>query len=80
MRVGKIEQCICAKDDLITSGFAGMPVIQFYGGADSFCRITCPDCGRGGIAEFKSVYHALKDWNDMQERLKDQKNWNEMFR
>ncbi len=71
MKVGKINPCVCTPNpDFIADGHAGMPHIKTYGGADNYFEVFCPNCGRGGLIQFKSVYLALKDWNEMQQMLR----------
>ena len=78
MKVGKIIPCICTQNaDFSVDGHAGMPQIKTYGGTDNYFEIYCPRCGRGGLQQFKSVYLALKDWNEMQEGLRMFGCWEE---
>ena len=70
MKVGKIIPCACTPEpDLIANGYAGMPILRTYGGADAYFDVKCPKCGSGGFRQFKSAYLALKDWNEMQKEL-----------
>ena len=71
MKVGEIIPCVCTPEaDLITDGYAGMPILRTYNGKDTFFDCQCPNCGRGGLLQFKSAYLALKDWNEMQRNLR----------
>lgn len=71
MKVGEILPCVCTQDaDLTADGYAGMPILRTYGGADNYFNYQCPNCGRGGLLQFKSAYLALKDWNEMQRNLR----------
>lgn len=75
MRVDKIETCICCDHEptVADSAFYGMPEmkISYSDFNHKYWFVPyCPKCGRGGILEFKSAYLALKNWNDMQARLK----------
>ena len=47
-----------------------MPQLKVTQGMDYF-EIYCPNCGRGGMLQFKSAYLAVKDWNEMQESLRN---------
>ena len=72
MKVDKIIPCVCI-DHEPTCGDSvhyGMPQLKVAGGGKNQ-RFTpyCPNCGRGGCSEHKSAYLALKDWNEMMERL-----------
>ena len=74
MRVKKIIPCVCIdhRPDASDSVYYGMPQLKVSGGFDTsmqFYSPYCPNCGRGGCAEYKSAYLALKSWNEMQERL-----------
>ena len=73
MKVGKIIPCVCSpnwEEKHIESGYYGMPILRTYGGADGYFECVCPNCGRGGMIQFKSAYLALRDWNMMQEHLR----------
>ena len=74
MRVKKIIPCVCIdhRPDVSDSVYYGMPQLKVSGGFDTsiqFYSPYCPNCGRGGCAEYKSAYLALKSWNEMQESL-----------
>ena len=68
----KIIPCICTSErenDYSDSIYYGMP--QFKVTEDmKYYEIYCPNCGRGGLIQFKSPYLAVKDWNDMQKCLR----------
>ena len=69
MKIGNIIPCICI-DKLPETGdssFKGMPQLKVSNG--EWFTHYCPVCGRGGCNSFRSAYLALKDWNEMQERL-----------
>ena len=52
------------------SVYYGMPQLKVCGGKPhTYFEVYCPNCGRGGLLQFKSAYLALKDWNEMQEEL-----------
>ena len=74
--INEIIPCVCTKikeDD--GSGYFGMPQIKIYETAFGTHRYSayCPNCKRGDIDDFPSLYYALKSWNKMQEHL--WKNW-----
>lgn len=70
MKVDHIETCICADHEptAMNSLSYGMPQFKIFSNQE--WQIFCPKCGRGGCKEYKSQYHALLDWNHMQQRLK----------
>lgn len=74
MRVNEIIPCICSPqdDDESTSCYYGMPQLKVtsYNGRQLY-EAFCPHCGRGGLFQFKSSYYALKDWNKLQEDLRN---------
>lgn len=69
-----IRPCVCCKNaDGDTSMFTGMPVLRparndYPERFQVNWTIKCPECGRGGILEFKSVQAAIRRWNKMQDR------------
>lgn len=73
MKIDYIHPCICV-DHIPESGddsHYGMPQLkltQIYNGIIRYTHL-CPNCGRGGLNQFKTVDQALKGWNEMQERL-----------
>ena len=74
MRVKKIIPCVCIDHipDASDSVYYGMPQLKVscgLGASMQFYSPYCPNCGRGGCAEYKSAYLALKSWNEMQESL-----------
>ena len=68
----KIIPCICCEHEPSASDsvYYGMPQLKVTQGMDYF-EIYCPNCGRGGMLQFKSAYLAVKDWNEMQESLRN---------
>ena len=74
MKVDKILPCVCCDHEPNTgdSVYYGMPQLKVCGGKpETFFEVYCPVCGRGGLLQFKSAYLALKDWNEMQQDLRD---------
>ena len=72
MKVDRIVPCVCCdhEPDCSDSVYYGMPQLKVCGGKPhTYFEVYCPNCGRGGLFQFKSAYLALKAWNDMQERL-----------
>ena len=74
MKIDKIIPCRCC-DHEPNSGdsiYYGMPQLKVCGGGKSqLYEAYCPVCGIGGCGrQFKSVYLALKNWNELQERLR----------
>ena len=73
MKVDKIIPCVCCdhEPDCGDSVYYGMPQLKVCGGKPhTYFEVYCPNCGRGGLFQFKSAYLALKHWNEMQERLR----------
>lgn len=64
-----IIPCICSEKSEDDSIYCGMPQLKVTKNMEYF-EIFCPNCGRGGLFQFKSPYLAVKDWNDMQKRLR----------
>lgn len=68
----EVLKCVCFKETSEPGGegrYDGMPHLQTT--PDMNCwEAYCPNCGRGGIIEYKSPYLALKSWNVMQEGLR----------
>lgn len=75
MKVDKIIPCICMKDkEDYGSLFDGMPIL--YVDKNQHYSYVCPKCGKGlKLSQYKSAYLALKNWNEMQQKL----NNNEIF-
>lgn len=67
----KIIPCICCDHEpsAADSVYYGMPQLKVTQSMDFF-EIYCPNCGRGGLLQFKSAYLAVKNWNEMQESLR----------
>lgn len=63
--------CICCDHQYSAadSVFYGMPQLTCTRDM-RWWKIQCPNCGRGGILEFKSPYLAVKDWNKMQTSIR----------
>ena len=73
MKIEYIHPCICVEHmpDTGDSSYYGMPqlkVTHVYNGTMYYTHF-CPNCGRGGLNQFKTPQQAFHDWNDMQERL-----------
>ena len=78
MKIDKIIPCVCCdhEPDCGDSVYYGMPQLKVCAGENQeFYEAFCPNCGRGGLIQFKSAYLALKDWNEMQERLHTIQNY-----
>lgn len=78
MLVDEIIPCVCCEHEPNSgdSVYYGMPQLKVCGGKPiTFFEVFCPVCGRGGLFQFKSAYLALKDWNDMQARLRSLDRW-----
>lgn len=76
-KVKKIIPCVCIdhEPDVMDSVHYGMPQLKVSSGnGKQFWTPFCPVCGRGGCSEYKSSYYALKAWNEMQERLWQEKD------
>ena len=59
--IKKVEECVCGSmPDIQPENLIGC---VYY-------RIQCLNCGRGGVIQYKTTYQAIKDWNDMQTKLK----------
>ncbi len=75
MTVKHIVPCVCTKHPPTAADKTtyGMPVLFVSDSiaidGKQYWIAKCPVCGRGGLLEFNSSYLALKDWNDMQEKL-----------
>lgn len=71
MKVNKIIPCICCdhEPDCGDSVYYGMPQLKVTDGMNFF-EAYCPNCGRGGLIQYKSAYLAIKGWNKLQERLR----------
>lgn len=70
MKVDRVLPCVCLDHKLTCADsiYAGMPQLKFTPDGGWF-EVYCPNCGRGGLFQYKSAYLALKHWNNMQERL-----------
>ncbi len=71
----KIIPCICSEPiDEYSDIYDGMPQLKVTNYNEhcnsQYYEAYCPICGRGGLMQFKSAYLALKNWNEMQERLR----------
>lgn len=76
MKVDKIIPCVCCDHDpnCGDSVYYGMPQLKVCGGKPhTYFEVYCPNCGRGGLFQFKSAYLALKHWNELQEQLRKPK-------
>ena len=76
MKIKRILPCICIdhRPEYGDSGTYGMPALQVYqcgleGEYGQRYIPYCPNCGRGGLSDFKSDYSALKYWNKLQYSL-----------
>ena len=71
MKVNKIIPCICCdhKPDCGDSVYYGMPQLKVTDRMNFF-EAYCPNCGRGGLIQYKSAYLAIKGWNEVQQRLR----------
>lgn len=70
MTVERITPCVCC-DHLPNEADAhdyGMPVLIPCNGLkpfQQFWEAKCPQCGRGGLVQYKSAYLALRGWNEL---------------
>lgn len=73
MKVDHIETCVCIDHEptVRDSLLYGMPQFKIFPNQE--WQVFCPNCGRGGCKEYKSQYHALVSWNEMQQGLKELK-------
>lgn len=69
MKVDKVLRCVCADHEPNggDSVYFGMPQLKVT--ENNLFEPYCPNCGRGGLFQFKSAYLALKHWNEMQNEL-----------
>lgn len=75
-----IMPCICSEGDIEKENEhdGGMPIFRpsrecsLRPPYQRFWSYKCPDCGRGGfgLTEEKSLYYAIKAWNEMQINLR----------
>lgn len=73
MKMESIHPCICVEHMPETgdSCYYGMPqlkVTQIHNGTIWYTPF-CPNCGRGGLSQFKTPGQAYKYWNELQEKL-----------
>ena len=75
MKVDKILPCICTPEyNRAASLYDGMPLLKVSGGKpNTYFTPFCPKCGRGRMIEYKSAYHALREWNKMQAEARNPK-------
>lgn len=71
-----IIPCICSEETANDSVYSGMPQLKVTDNMEFF-EIFCPACGRGGLIQYKSAYLAVKGWNKMQKRLRNEDIFNE---
>lgn len=73
MKIEHLHPCICVEHmpDAGDSCYYGMPQLKVTNICNGIMYYThfCPNCGRGGLNQFKTPQQAFKDWNEMQERL-----------
>lgn len=73
MTVETIPRCVCADHDPTAADSCeyGMPILipHTLNNGKYLWNIKCPNCGRGGLYEEKSVYYALNKWNELQKVL-----------
>ena len=75
MKVDRVIPCICAEDyenRKYESSYYGMPqlkVTDVYRGNQYF-EAFCPNCGRGGMFQYRSAFLALRAWNELQDRIR----------
>lgn len=63
----KIIPCICCEN----TNDSGLPQLQVTSSdIHTYYTAYCPNCGRGGIFQFKSERSAIKNWNEMQTDLR----------
>lgn len=65
----KVLLCVCSENSDEYSVYTGMPCLKVTSDMN-FWEAFCPNCGRGGLFQYKSAYLALKAWNVMQEGLR----------
>lgn len=67
----KIIPCICCDHEptCADSIYYEMPQLKVTQNMEYY-EIYCPNCGRGGMLQFRSAYLAVKDWNEMQKMLR----------
>lgn len=79
MTVHRIIPCICCEHPpSVDDGHEyGMPILIPCNGLNphtQFWEAKCPNCGRGGLFQYKSAYLALKHWNELQSTLYSYEN------
>ena len=63
-----VLKCVCFKEICEPGGegcYDGMPILRVTSNMN-YWEAFCPNCGRGGLIQYKSAYLALKAWNAMQ--------------
>ncbi len=73
MKIDYIHPCICVEHlpDTGDSSYYGMPqlkVTRVYNGKTWYTPF-CPNCGRGGLSQFKTPFQAFRHWNELQDRV-----------
>lgn len=79
MKVDHVIPCVCCDHepnagDSVYYGMPQLKVTDVYRG-HQFFEAYCPNCGRGGLFQYRSAYLALKAWNEMQEHLRNIEKW-----
>lgn len=75
MKVDRVIPCICTdhepgNEDSVYYGMPQLKVTDVYRGTQFF-EAYCPNCGCGGMFQYKSAYLALKAWNELQESYRN---------
>lgn len=73
MTVDKIIPCVCCEHPpSVDDGHEyGMPILiasNAFQEHKQWWEAKCPQCGRGGMFQYKSAYLALKAWNEIMQR------------
>lgn len=74
MKNMELLPCICTPEEKENDGVTGLPIIGLYlKDGDLHFAACCPKCGRGNRYDGKETpAEALKAWNSMQKRLREQ--------
>ena len=72
MKIEKVSPCICTPAAKTTDGTSGLPILGLYlKDGDIWYAPCCPRCGRGDRYKGqKTPEEALKQWNELQEKIR----------
>ena len=72
MKIEKVIPCVCTPEAKTIDGMSGLPILGMYlKDGEFWFAPCCPRCGRGDRYKGqKTPEEALKQWNELQEKIR----------